>query len=836
VIATGQVGKAAVLLFDAATGKRLRSIDFPDAPVTCLAVSAKGKALVGKVGQDQGTVYLLDGLTGKILAQWRQKDWPVSQVRFTPDGQALAFAHKGDVVRCWELRTGKVRHQRKIPQPGQARHTPTAWPSPDWKLVAWVAGVPPGRAGKDGQAVSRLAVYDLETGECRQPVVLFPDRVTAAAFSPDRRTLAFASPGKIWLLDLTTEAFHSLRTDPHPPVSELLFSPDGKGLLSRHDNRHVNLWDLRSRERATRASLHSNAPLAFSGASRLVLAWENRVWLWDVRERKEVSPFQGQRQLSGYVSFRDNGELVTVDCLRRVCSWDARAGALRKAVQLPKDVLDVYGLLDVSFTHALAARYERPGPVQPRDGSKPSTHQPKPNRSEEQPGVVRICELSGQGTRHAFPLKPGEKVGVGRFSGNGRTLVLVGVDDRGGFFQFLDAVTGERLARVTPDVPAPRGAREWEFALSLPLALCPDGNTLAYLARDRKLATLDVRTGKVLRQFDARPDGPGEPYGGADYLSHLSFSPDGRFLLAVTKVTGNHRLVRIWHAATGERVRQFPLPGPELVGNAHAPVMTALALSPDMRLLAFGFAGDPVVRLWEVASGAKRGELVGHENTVSGLAFSPDGKALVSSSHDATALVWDLYRPPISGRQVVGKELESLWERLAQRDAVAAGAAVGRLVHAPEQTVAFLKNKVQPVPKLSNEQIVQLVEKLGSPSYKIREQATRELRLLEHAARPILQQELPRAKQLEKARRLEKLLEELRGYFSDPQRLRQVRALEVLERIGSKEALAVLRLLASGAPGALRTQMAADGLRRLRRGFAKGVGPADGPGNGTGLD
>jgi WD40 repeat protein len=824
VIATGQVGNAAVLLFDAATGKRLRRIDFPDAPVICLAVSAKGKALVGKVGRDPQTVYLLDGLTGKPLARWRQNDWPVSRVRFTADGEALAFAQKGDAVRCWELRTGKVRHQRKMPRAGPAKHAPAAWPSPDWKLVAWVDGVPAGRAGKEGQVVSRLAVSDLETGERRQPVVLFPDRVTAAAFSPDGRTLAFASPGKIWLLDLTTEAFGSFPTDPHSAVTELLFSPDAKGLLSRHDNRHVNLWDLRSRKRATLASLHSNAPLAFSGASRLVLAWENRVWLWDVREGKEVSPFRGQRQLSGYVSFRDNGELVTVDCVRRVCTWDARAGTLRKAVQFPKDVLDVYGLLDVSFTRSLAARYERPGPVQPGDGSKPSWS----GRSEEQPGVVRICELPGALTRDAIPLKPGEKVGAGCFSGNGRTLALVGVDARGGFVQFLDAVTGERLARVTPDVPVPRGLGELDFAHSLTLALCPAGSTLAYLARDRKLPTLDVRTGKVLRQFDARPDGPGEPYTGADYLSHLSFSPDGRFLLAVAKVTGNDRLVRIWNAATGERVRQFPLPGPELVGNAHPPVMTALAISPDMRLLALGFAGDSVVRLWEVASGAKRGELVGHESTVSGLAFSPDGKALASTSHDATALVWDLYRPSLPGRQVVGKELESLWERLAERDPVAAGAAICRLVHAPEQAVAFLKTKVQPVPRLSNEQIVQLVAKLASPTYKIREQATRELRLLEDAARPILQQELRRARQLETARRLEKLLEELRGYFSDPQRLRQVRALEVLERIGSKQARAVLRLLAAGAPGSLRTQMSADGLQRLSRGFEKGVGPADG--------
>jgi WD40 repeat protein len=830
VVATGQFGKAAVILFDAATGKRLRTLQFPAAPVTCLGVSANGKVVVSKVGRAQDTVCVLDGRTGKQLARWRQNDWPVSQVRFTPDGKALAFGQKGDAVRCWELLTGKVHHLRKIPEgaqkatpdAGPATHVHTAWPSPDWKSLAWVPCAETGQAGKGGQFVSRLAVYDLETGARRQPVVLFPDRVTAVAFAPKKQTLAFASPGKIWLLDLATQALRNLSTAPDPPVAELLFSPDAKVLLSRHDNRHVNLWDLGPGKRASPRSLSSTAPLAFTGDTRLVLAWENRVRLWDVQAGKEVYPFRGQRQLAGYLSFLNNGDLLTVDWLRRVCAWDARAGTLRKAVQLPEQFLGDYGLLDVSFTHLLAARYEKQGLVPIQAESKSSNGPSGLKKSEQRPGAVLICELPGQRPRHALPLKPGEKIGLGRFSEDGRTLALVGVDDRGCFFQFLDAVSGERLARVTPDVPVPKGVREDVIPGYLPVALCPAGNTLAHLGRDRKLTTLDVRTGKTLRQFDTRPDGPGEPYGGADYVSHLSFSPGGRFLLAVTKVTANDRVFRIWNANTGERVHQFPLPGPQLVGNAHAPELTAFAISPDLRLAAFGFAGDPTVRLWEVAAGEGRGEFVGHEDTVRGLAFSPDGKTLASSSHDATALVWELYpppggRPPLTGPQVAQKEFDSLWSRLAERDAAAAGAAVCRLVGAPEQSVAFLKKKVQPVPTLSQEQILRLVEKLSSPTYRVREQAPHDLRRLEYAARPILEQELRGAKQLEKTRRVRKLLDHLQGYFSDPERLRQVRVLEVLECIGSKEALEVVRRLAAGAPGALHTQLATDCLQRLVR-------------------
>ena len=78
-------------------------------------------------------------------------------------------------------------------------------------------------------------------------------------------------------------------------------------------------------------------------------------------------------------------------------------------------------------------------------------------------------------------------------------------------------------------------------------------------------------------------------------------------------------------------------------------MVSALAFSPDGRMLARGSRDGGVIRLWEVVTAQVRRPFAGHRGAVLSLAFSPDGKTLLSGGEDTTARSWDLAAPGREG-------------------------------------------------------------------------------------------------------------------------------------------------------------------------------------------
>jgi WD40 repeat protein len=301
----------------------------------------------------------------------------------------------------------------------------------------------------------------------------------------------------------------------------------------------------------------------------------------------------------------------------------------------------------------------------------------------------------------------------------------------------------------------------------------------------------------------------------------VAFTPDDRAILSFNRnFTFNSRpnrsqetWVSLLESLTGKERCRFWI---RVAAYAHADWVHAFSRNGD--LLAVGTT-DGTTTVIDIRRGRVLTTLRGDQGLVRCLAFGSDAATLFTAGSDGTVLIWDLREHLRKARQAVElspAEAKRLWIELADPDTVRAYRAAGALVTSPAQSVGLFREKLKPVKGVPAAEIDRLISDLESKRFQTREKASRELRRIGFQVTAALQRTLEKRPPLELRRRVEELLAELnqREALPSQDELRALRAIEVLEAIGTPPARSILESLVKGAPGMRLTDEAAAILKR----------------------
>jgi RNA polymerase sigma factor (sigma-70 family) len=457
---------------------------------------------------------------------------------------------------------------------------------PDGKTVVSV--------GKDGL----LRFWDTATGKQVRTLAIPDSSGSVSLLSPDGKLLAVKAGAESVMREVATGKEIKSLPPTRGNMAFVTFSPDGKMLAEvpwigdvrflDWETGKVRAFALPKRKIGQDSTYHGS----FSPDSKLFAVgggWNEAVTVLEVATGKTLHEFRCYATVS---HFTPDGKHLAVACMR---DDNGKRGSVLRLFSLDggKEVGQFPTGDENQHYYSLAFS---PDGKTVGCGSSDSSF---------------LADVASGRVLHRLSGRP---LGLS-FSPDGKTLAA----HTGQRLRFWDAATGKE-----------RFDRPGEFGFTPVTALSPDGRTLAsadWMNQDAGL--WDAATGRLLRRL---------PLGGAHrYVRNLSFSPDGKTLVA-SQYKG---FVQFWDVASGAERRTVQLDDPA-DPNRESLYFTQLHVSPDAKTVAtidspYRAANDTRLVYWDAATGKPLAQhrLAANPRVV---AWRSDGKAVALALSRGVAL------------------------------------------------------------------------------------------------------------------------------------------------------------------------------------------------------
>ena len=526
----------------------------------------------------------------RLLLQPKEENSTL-EVLFSPDGSQLLTGDTAGEAILWDAETGEKLvtfdgHKEDWVQASDVSYVISPDYSPDGQRV--VTG------GEDGT----VRIWSPENGQELMAIEAHEDRVDGVAFSPDGAKILTASwdnSAKIW--DSETGELLLAVEEIHPPVWDIPqtgawgadYSPDGRRFATAGMDGLAKVWDAETGEELLVLAGHEGPvwDVSFNPDGTLIAtsSFDSTAKIWDAETGEEIHSLVGHTSNLRELDFSHDGSLLgTASADGTAKIWNVASGRELATLAGHKD-----RVMGIDFSP---------------DGTEIAT--------SSRDRTVRIWEVDGGRESFALGAETDGVLDVS-YSPEGQRLATIDWD---GITQIWNAITGEELLTL-------EGHEDWSGAIEY----SSDGKLLATASDDGTAIVRDAQTGELIYRLDGHE---------GEWVNKLAFSADSKLLATA----GHDHYAIIWDLNSGTERQRFD----------HGDEVRGVSLSPDGRLLAAGGhdtgvtgeTGAGAIIVWDIASGERVHELLGHESIVFETIFSPDGSLLLTSSADATARLWDM--------------------------------------------------------------------------------------------------------------------------------------------------------------------------------------------------
>jgi eukaryotic-like serine/threonine-protein kinase len=455
-------------------------------PVKTLAFSPDGRLLltggfsvdaVLKKRPSVGEARLWDVATGKQIGPTLDHTGPIWTAAFSPSGRLMVTGGEAGYAKFWL--TASAQRIGTTYASGNARRVTM---SPDGKTAVIGHTYTP--------AVAELWEIPPAFGTVLAPQ--HQKKIQALVFSPDERFAASGDDDTARLWDRATAKAHGSPLPHRGGQHTLVFSPDGKLLLTTPEEREAQLWEVASGKAFGPRLKHQGriVAAAFSDDGRRVLikdANKDAIW-WDVAAGKPSGPALETGSGDGRFVLRTDGKYMAILNHAEFQVWDTVS---RKLCELPTNHRDRV----TAFAFGPEGRWAASG-------------------SED--GAVRIWDLA-KGKMQGDILEHSAPVRGAVFNRDGKILLTWSANNNA---RLWDAATGQPLG---PLLQHPDEVTDAVFT--------PDSQAII-VASGKAVYLWDVATGKRL----------GPPLRHSDGVIRLACRPDGNLFATA----GADRLLRCW--------------------------------------------------------------------------------------------------------------------------------------------------------------------------------------------------------------------------------------------------------------------------------------------------